>query len=80
MQLEEENLTKIINDIYQQKDNINVEYENEIEKIKNEHEKELEELKMQCVADLENNKITLKNNLDFAKKECEEQKEYKCRI
>ena len=75
LQLEEENLTKIINDIYQQKDNINVEYENEIEKIKNEHEKELEELKMQCVADLENNKITLKNNLDFAKKECEEQKE-----
>ena len=75
LQLEEENLTKIINDIYQQKDNINVEYENDIEKIKNEHEKELEELKMQCVADLENNKITLKNNLDFAKKECEEQKE-----
>ena len=30
---------------------------------------------MQCVADLENNKITLKNNLDFAKKEWEEQKE-----
>ena len=75
LQLEEENLSKIINDIYQQKDNINVEYENEIEKIKNEHEKELEELKTQCVADLENNKITLKNNLDFAKKECEEQKE-----
>ena len=75
LQLEEENLSKIINDIYQQKDNINVEYENEIEKIKSEHEKELEELKTQCVADLENNKITLKNNLDFAKKECEEQKE-----
>ena len=39
LQLEEENLSKIINDIYQQKDNINVEYENEIAKIKNEQEK-----------------------------------------
>ena len=28
LQLEEENLSKIINDIYQQKDNINIEYNN----------------------------------------------------
>ena len=75
LQLEEENLSKIINDIYQQKDNINIEYNNEIEKIKQEHEKELDELKAQCVADLENNKLTLNNNLIFAKKECEEQKQ-----
>ena len=75
LQLEEENLSKMINDIYQQKDNINNEYETEIEQIKAEHEKELEELKAQCVSDLENNKITLQNNLIFAKKECEEQKE-----
>ena len=65
----------MINDIYQQKDNINNEYESEIEQIKADHEKELEELKAQCASDLENNKITLQNNLIFAKKECEEQKE-----
>lgn len=64
----------MINDIYQQKDNINLEYNNEIESIKQEHEKELEELKTQCVTDLENNKITLQNNLIYAKKECEQQK------
>ena len=75
LQLEEENLSKMINDIYQQKDNINLEYNNEIENIKQEREKELEELKTQCVNDLENNKITLQNNLIYAKKECEEQKE-----
>ena len=75
LQLEEENLSKMINDIYQQKDNINLEYNNEIESIKQEHEKELEELKTQCVTDLENNKITLQNNLIYAKKECEQQKE-----
>ena len=45
MKLEEENLTKIINDIYQQKDSINIEYNAEIEQIKKEHEKELEEKK-----------------------------------
>ena len=37
LQLEEENLSKMINDIYQQKDNINLEYNNEIESIKQEH-------------------------------------------
>ena len=75
LQLEEENLTKIINDIYQQKDNINIEYNTEIENIKQQHEKEIEELKEQCLSDLENNKINLKNNIEYAKKECEEQKE-----
>ena len=75
LQLEEENLTKMINDIYQQKDNINIEYNTEIENTKKEHEKEIEELKAQCSIDLENNKKTLQNNLIYAKKECEEQKE-----
>ena len=75
LQLEEDNLTKIINDIYQQKDSMNVEYNSEIEKIKKEHENELEELKQQCLSDLENNKTTLKNNLEYAQKECEQQKE-----
>ena len=75
LQLEEENLTKIINDICQEKDTINVEYNSEIEKIKKEHEKELEDLKKQCIEDLENNKIVLKNNLEYAEQECEQQKE-----
>ena len=75
LQLEEDNLTKIINDIYQEKDIINGEYSTEIVKIKEQHEKELEELKQQCLEDLENNKIVLKNNLEYAEQECEQQKE-----
>ena len=73
--MEEENLNKMINDINQQKENINIEYDKEILEIKKEHEMTLEELKTQCVNDLENNKLTLNNNLIYAKKECEEQKQ-----
>ena len=75
LQLEEENLSKIITDMYQQKDTLNIQYTKDIEQIKIKHQKGLEELKKQCIEDLEKNKTNLKENLEYAEKECQQQKE-----
>jgi len=75
LKAEQDQLQKEINDISVQKDSISNDNEKEIDDIKLQHEKEIEALKQQCVEDLENNKVQLQNNLDFAEKECEQQKE-----
>ena len=72
---EQTQLEQEINSINIQKDTTTDNNDKEINKLKVQHEQEIEALKEQCVQDLENNKIQLKNNLDFAQKECQQQKE-----
>ena len=72
---EQDQLEKDINAINIQKDTTSDNNDKEISNLKAQHEKEIETLKEQCVQDLEDNKIQLKNNLDFAQKECQQQKE-----
>ena len=72
---EQDQLEKDINAINIQKDATSDNNDKEINNLKAQHEQEIEALKEQCMQDLENNKIQLKNNLDFAQKECQQQKD-----
>ena len=75
LQAEQEKLEEEIKNIIVQKDSLSNNHTTEINNIKIKHEQEIESLKSQCVQDLEDNKIQLKNNLDYAEKECQQQKE-----
>lgn len=79
LKAEQDQLQKEINEISVQKDSISNDNEKEIDDIKLQHEKEIEALKQQCIEDLEDNKVQLQNNLDFAEKECEQQKKNFCK-
>lgn len=75
LEKEEAKLRKEISDIQSRASELNIQFQPEEQNIREEHETELQKLRQQLEDDLDKNKLCLQNNLDFAQKECEQQKE-----